>query len=147
MKSFIAAAVQFAIEPNDVEQNISKACEWLEQAVTEHDAELVVFPESVTTGFTPGIPISELIKRIDEIPGKTTRDIQHKAEEFGVHIIWPTYELADRSDAVYNSAALIDDNGDIIGVYRKTHPFPTERLGGGGWTIPGEKAEVFKNII
>jgi len=28
---------------------------------------------------------------------------------------------------VYNSAALIDPRGEVIGVYRKTHLFPTEK--------------------
>ena len=42
---------------------------------------------------------------------------------------------------------MIGRNGEIVGKYRKTHPFPSERVERGGWTIPGDKAEVFKTDI
>lgn len=49
MKEFIAACVQISITPNDVQANVEKGVVWLEKAVREHRAELVVFPETVTT--------------------------------------------------------------------------------------------------
>ena len=48
---------------------------------------------------------------------------------------------------VYNSAFLIDENGANLGCYRKTHPFPTERLTCGGWTTPGTDYPVFHTAI
>ena len=55
MKEFIAACVQIAITPNDVQANITKGLAWLEKAVQEYQAELIVFPESVTTGYETGL--------------------------------------------------------------------------------------------
>lgn len=49
MKEFIAACVQIAVTPNDVQANVEKGVAWLEKAVREYEAELVVFPETVTT--------------------------------------------------------------------------------------------------
>jgi beta-ureidopropionase len=49
VKEFIAACVQIAITPNDVRANVDKGIVWLERAVSEYEAELVVFPETVTT--------------------------------------------------------------------------------------------------
>ena len=53
MKEFIVAGAQFSIKPMDVEANIRKSLLFLERAVQEHGAELVVFSETITTGLTP----------------------------------------------------------------------------------------------
>ena len=55
MKEFIAACVQIAVTPNDVQANVDKGIAWLERAVKEYEAELVVFPETVTTSFVTGL--------------------------------------------------------------------------------------------
>jgi deaminated glutathione amidase len=39
---------------------------------------------------------------------------------------------------VYNAAVLIGPSGDVLGIYRKTHPFGGERADRGGWVTPGE---------
>ena len=142
MKEFVVAGVQMAVKPNDVEANIEKGLKWIEKAV-KLGAELIVFPETITTGFATGLPKEKLWDLVDFIPGKTTEKIQKAAEEYGVYIIWPTYERGPERGIVYNSAPLIGRDGEIIGVYRKTHPFPSERE----WTTPGDKAEVFKTDI
>lgn len=147
MKRFIAAGVQIAVKPNDVQANIEKAATWLERAVSEHSANLIVFPETVTTGFTPNMPVEELYQLVDVIPGETTARISELARKHHVHVVWPTYERGPHSPIVYNSSALIGPQGDIIGVYRKTHPFPTERIEGGGWTTPGNQALVYETEL
>jgi len=54
MKEFIAACAQFAITPNAVNANIDQAIHWVEKAANEFDADLVVLPETVTTGLSLG---------------------------------------------------------------------------------------------
>jgi len=49
MKEFTAACVQIAVTPNDVQANIDKGIAWLEKAVSEYGAELLIFPETVNT--------------------------------------------------------------------------------------------------
>jgi len=46
-----------------------------------------------------------------------------------------------------NSSVLINDEGEIAGIYRKTHPFPAERISGGGWTTPGKEAVVVETKL
>jgi len=142
MKEFVVAGVQMAVKPNNIEANIENGLKWIEKAV-KLGAELIVFPETITTGFATGLPKEKLWDLVDVIPGKTTEKIQKAAEEYGVYIIWPTYERGSERSIVYNSAPLIGRDGEIVGVYRKTHPFPSERA----WTTPGDKAEVFKTDI
>jgi predicted amidohydrolase len=144
MKRATVAGVQIAVTANDPAANIEKAAGWLRKACAQARPDLVVFPESVTTGFDPALSKRDLYRLVDRIPGRLTRGMQRLARRHRVHVVWPTYERGERPGVVYNSAALIGPDGDIIGVYRKTHPFPTERLSGGGWTTPGTAAEVYE---
>jgi predicted amidohydrolase len=147
MREFIAACVQIAITPNDVGANIKKGITWLEKAVHEHQAELVVFPESVTTGYETGLTPEELWDLVDEAPGRITHDIQAAAGKLGVHVVWPSYRRAGERGFVYNSAILIGPDGSIIGIYDKTHPAPWERTAGGGWAKVGSRADVFETSL
>jgi predicted amidohydrolase len=137
MKSFVAAAVQFAIEPMDVGANLEKAEKMIRETVEGCGAELIVLPESFTTGFTPLGSVTDLWNAVEEIPGGVTDRGVEWARQYGIHLVFPTYERGPEG-IVYNSAALIGPEG-ILGVYRKTHPFPPERLEGGGWTTPGDR--------
>jgi len=141
MKEFTVACAQFAVTPLKPEANISKAVAWLERAVADHGAELVVLPETITTGFHPGSDPGVLWTLADTIPGRYTWAIQEAAKRLGVHVVFPLYEL--QSGVLYNSAVLIGPGGDPVGVYRKTHPFPTEQV----WTTAGTQASVFETSL
>lgn len=147
MKEFVAACVQIAITPNDVAANIAKGLSWLEKAVHEYEAELVVFPETVTTGYETGLDAGQLWDLVDEAPGRITKAIQARAKELGVHVVWPSYRRAGERGMVYNSAILIGSDGEIAGIYDKTHPAPWERQDGGGWVLVGDQADVFKTPL
>jgi predicted amidohydrolase len=147
MQEFVAACVQIAITPNDVGANIKKGIIWLEKAVSEHEAELVVFPETVTTGYETNLSPEELWDLVDEAPGRITHDIQAAAKKLRVHVVWPTYRRAGERGSVYNSAILVGPDGEIIGIYDKTHPAPWERTDGGGWVQVGTRADVFETAL
>lgn len=147
MKEFIAACVQIALIPNDVQANIEKGVAWLERAVNEYEADLVAFPETVTTGYETDLDAEELWDLVDEAPGHITHDIQAAAKSFGVHVVWGTYRRGPERGVVYNSAILIGPDGAIIGIYDKTHPAPWERRDGGGWAAVGTRADVFETSL
>lgn len=142
MKEFVVAGVQMASDPMHIDANIEKCCDYLRQAVVEFRADMVVFPETVTTGFTPDVPAETFYGLLGPIPGPHTASIQKLARELGVYVIWPTYEQGPEFPVIYNAAAVINRQGEVVDVYRKTHLFPTERLAGGGWATPGEKIVV-----
>ena len=147
MKEFTVAVAQIAITPNDVQANVDKGVVWLKKAVSEYGAELVVFPETVTTGYETGLSAEELWDLVDEAPGRITHDIMEAAKELGVHVVWPSYRRAGERGFVYNSAILIGPNGEIIGIYDKTHPAPWERRDKGGWAEVGNRADVFETTL
>ncbi len=147
MRAFVAAGVQIAPVPNDVRANLEKAVVWLERTVRETEAELVIFPETATTGFDTGLPPEALWDLVSDVPGPVTEPIQRAAKALGVHVVWPTYTRGPERGVVYNSAVLIGPDGSVIGVYHKTHPFPAEHVERGGWCTPGTRAEVFETAL
>ncbi len=147
MKEFVAACVQIAVTPNDVQANVDKGIAWLENAVSEYEADLVVFPETVTTSFVTGLDANDLWDLVDEVPGRITREVQAAARSLGVHVVWPSYRRGPERGIVYNSAILIGPEGQVIGIYDKTHPFPLERQDCGGWVTAGNRADVFETEL
>jgi predicted amidohydrolase len=147
VKEFVAACVQIAITPNDVQANVDKGVLWLERAAREHQAELVVFPETVTTGYETGVSAEELWDLVDTAPGEITHKIQAAARSLGVHVVWPSYRRGETNGQIWNSAILINADGEIAGIYDKTHPAPWERRDGGGWVEVGTRADVFETDL
>jgi predicted amidohydrolase len=147
MRAFTAAAVQTApvagpLNPDVVKANIENCVEWLTRCVEATGAELVVLPETATTGFTPGCTPEELWDLVSELPGPVIAPIQAAATALGVHVCVGTYERGLERGVVYNASALIGPDGSLLGVYRKTHPYSTEILSRGGWVTPGDEVCV-----
>ncbi|HEU5269789.1 MAG TPA: carbon-nitrogen hydrolase family protein [Jatrophihabitans sp.] len=147
MREFVAAAVQLApssapLTAESIAANTRRACELTRQCVAATGAELVVLPESVTTGFTPGVATEQLWDLVSELPGPVLEPFGALAAELGVHLVLGTYERGPERGIVYNAAVVLGPSGDLLGVYRKTHPFGTERADRGGWVTPGEDTLV-----
>jgi predicted amidohydrolase len=143
MKEHIASCVQFAIEPNNIKHNIEKACHYLEKAVKEYQANLIVFPESITTGFTPNMKKEDFYETLSPESGNNTVKIQKLCKEFGVHVVFSLYERGNEHLEIFNSSVLIDSRGEVLGKYHKTHPFPTERA----WTTAGNESVVIETEL
>lgn len=146
LRQVVVAGAQFAVVPNDVPANLDRCIHFLRRAVKEVGAKLLVFPESITTGFHPAMPVADFHARLPRTD-ILLAPIQNVCRELKIHCVLPTYERGPKPNVVYNSAFLIDSRGQNLGVYRKTHPFPTERLGAGGWTTPGHAYPVFPTEI
>ncbi|RLD17567.1 MAG: carbon-nitrogen hydrolase family protein [Caldiserica bacterium] len=144
MKEFVACAIQMYIVPNNVKENTERAVHFIEEAKKFHNPDLIVFQETVTTGFCPGISFEELYKIIDTIPGKQIKSVLKAAKRNKVYIVWPTYEKDEKEKKIYNTAVLISPSGEIIGKYRKTHLFGDESIFKGGWVTPGKEIPVFE---
>lgn len=147
MRAFTAAAVQVRPRPEQltsesVKANVEHAIDHVERCVEDTGADLVVLPETVTTGFTPARPAEQLWDVIGETDGPTTAPFAEAARRLGVHLVWGTYRRGDERGVVYNSAVLAGPAGAVLGVYRKTHPFCTEHRSRGGWVTAGDEAIV-----
>jgi predicted amidohydrolase len=143
MRGFVAAAVQVApssgpLTAESIAGNCARAVAVARDCVAATGAELVVLPESVTTGFTPGVDVETLWDLVSEIPGPVLDPFTAAAAELGVHLVVGTYERGPQRGVVHNAAVVIGPSGDVLGIYRKTHPFGGERADRGGWVTPGE---------
>jgi deaminated glutathione amidase len=152
MKAFTAAAVQFAPLPGPltretVQANLAKAVAWTRRCAAETGAELIVLPETCTTGFMPGVPPGELWSLMSAIPGPITEPLAEAARDLGVHLCFGTYERGEAEGAVHNTAVLLGPGGDVLGGYRKTHPFGGEDARRGGWVVPGSEVRVVETPL
>ena len=57
---------------------------------------------------------------VEPIPGPTTERFQALAKELGLVIVLPIYEVENEGE-YYNTAAVIDADGTLLGKYRKHH--------------------------
>ena len=60
----------------------------------------------------------------ESIPGSLTNSFAKYAREYNMYIILSMLERD--GDGLFNTAAIIDRDGEIVGKYRKTHLFPSE---------------------
>ncbi len=146
LRHVVVAGAQFTVVPNDIPANLDRCIHFLRRAVKETKAKLLVFPESITTGFHPAMPVRDFYEHLPHTSDMLA-PIQNVCRELKIHCVLPTYERGPKPGVIYNSAFLIDSRGQNLGAYRKTHPFPTERLGAGGWTTPGNRYPVFHTEI
>lgn len=152
MRAFTAAAIQISpvpgpLTPESVEANIAKALDFVERCVVSTGAELVVLPETVTTGFTPALSPEELWDLVDVIPGRLTSPFSDLAARLGIHLVHATYERGAKRGEVFNSSILIGPDGKVLARYRKAHPFCTEMLSRGGWVVPGDQVAVVDTAL
>lgn len=136
------AAVQFQPELNRVSFNLNAMADWVDQIKAQHfRTELIVFPELSTTGYECGQKFFDLAEPVN---GAAVSFMQRVAAKYRVHLI---FGFAERDPKMrrrlYNSSVLIDDDGQVVGVYRKVHLFDTEQR----HFTPGNAYPVFKTKI
>jgi predicted amidohydrolase len=128
-------------ELNNKKANLAKMIDFIDKIMNSRkDTHLIVFPELITTGYEcTKEQFQELAEAVPS--GEAIRKITELCKRYGVYLV---YGFAERdpvlSDVLYNSAVLINDKGDVAGVYRKTHLFDTEKQ----WCRPGCELPVFE---
>jgi predicted amidohydrolase len=152
MRPFTAAAVQVAPDPGpltpaSVKTNLASCADLVERCVAATGAELVVLPETATTGYTTGLDPEALWDLVGEVPGPVTEPLQETAARLGVHLVAGTYERGEARGTVHNTAALVGPGGDVLGSYRKTHVFYLEDRDAGGWVTRGDRAVVVETEL
>ncbi len=112
------AGVQFSTRGN-AGSNLEKALE-LAALAAEKGAGLVAFPELCTTRWFPGRTKQASFELAETIPGPSTDRMASFAADHGLVVVLPVFERAGKGK-FFNSAAVIDADGRLLGVYRKIH--------------------------
>jgi N-carbamoylputrescine amidase len=129
------------------DENVARACAFIDEAA-QTQPEIIVLPEFFNMEYFPQFRDYRYMDYAEPEDGYTQTLIKAKAKEHGIHIVSTIFEIA-RPGFYYDTAMLINPEGEIIGKYRKVHPaaslglekiyfrggskFPVFRVG--HWTI------------
>jgi beta-ureidopropionase len=83
-------------------------------------AQIIGFQEVFNAPYFCQVQEPEHYKWAESIPGPTTERFQALAEELGIVIVLPIYEV-ESAGFYYNTAVVIDADGSYLGKYRKHH--------------------------
>ena len=111
------AGIQFSCS-EEKERNIEKAVKFA-QIATERGANLICFQELFTTHWFPREMNKRYFSLAEKMDGPTITRMQRLAGENKVVLVCPIFEIEE--DSFYNSAIVIDADGEILGSYRKIH--------------------------
>ena len=115
---FAVGLIQMAAS-NDSKANLQRAVSFVEQAA-KLGAKVVCLPELFRSQYFCQKEDAALFDLAESVPGPSTDALGKIAREKKVTIIAPVFER--RTAGLYhNSAAIIDAEGNISGIYRKMH--------------------------
>lgn len=118
MKSYLAAALSMTSTPN-VAQNLTQAEELIELAVKK-GAELIGLPENFAFMGNE----EDKMAQLTEISIETVKFLKKMARKFQITILGGGFPTpVENSTKAYNTALLIDSNGEELAYYRKVHLF------------------------
>src|SRR5437870_12901407 len=97
MRAIMAAAVQVApssgpLKAESIAANTRSALAKVRECHAATGAELIVLPETVTTGFTTGVSAEQLWDPVTELPGPIMAPYADAAAEPGIQLVFGTYE-------------------------------------------------------
>ena len=103
----------------DPGENVAKA-EWRIREAAGKGAQIICLQELFRSQYFCREEDARLFDLAESIPGATTEALAHRARELKVVIIASLFER--RAAGVYhNTAAVIDADGSLVGIYRKMH--------------------------
>ncbi|HUO45599.1 MAG TPA: nitrilase-related carbon-nitrogen hydrolase [Acidimicrobiia bacterium] len=118
--TIVRAALVQSAWTGDQESMIEKNLSYARQAA-EQGAQILCFQEIFTAPYFCNVQDPVHYDTAEEIPdGPTIKRVMELARETGMVMIAPIYERVDEG-TFYNTAAVIDADGDFLGIYRKTH--------------------------
>ena len=136
MRDFHVACGQFAAEPGQKRENISRMVGYAREARTA-GCDLILFPELILTGY---LSPQEILPLSEPADGPGVEALAQAAGDLGIAIAFGFAELDEARGVRHNSLAFVDRSGRVTGVYRKMHLWDQEKT----WAQPGDDVPVFE---
>lgn len=115
---FTIGLVQMAMS-SDVDDNLKRAGEFVREAAGK-GAQIICLPEMFRSQYFCQREDVDLFNLAEPLDGDSTRVLGKISKELNVTVIAPIFER--RGGRIHhNSLAVLDEKGDIAGVYRKMH--------------------------
>lgn len=125
MREITVATVQMKPELGKAEDNLVKMSDFISTITSQQKVDLIVFPELITCGYELGVQFTELAQRV---PGPAINLMAQRAADTGVYIAFGLATKEKVESILYNSAALVGPEGELIGTYNKIHLRGEERM-------------------
>lgn len=123
LNNYKVAMIQADFELFNTSANLEKASDYIRKAV-KNGAKLAILPEAFNIGYL-GSKIPEMMEHAETEDGVSLTTMKNLAKELSVFIVAPIFYKTP--EGVENTAFLIDDEGNILGHYSKTHPVGDEQ--------------------
>ena len=117
-KTVTIGLIQTAVS-EEIAQNMKKTAERIAQAA-EMGAQIICLQELYRTRYFPQQKNLDAKGLAESIPGESTKLFSELAKKHKIVIIAPLFEKG-QNGKFYNSAVVINANGEIMGTYRKAH--------------------------
>jgi len=104
----------------DRDDNMLRTCQFIDQAAQE-GPDLIVLPEFFNTLYFAQYRDYKYIQWAERDDGYTMTRVRDRARQHGVYIIATIYE-EESPGIYYDTAMVVDPQGQIVGKYRKNHP-------------------------
>ncbi len=131
------AIAQIDCSLGDIASNCSKIPLYAKRA-KEQDCDVIVFPEMTDTGYEMHT-IQQVASSWTDQPFAVAKGA---AEDFGMYLICGLSER--EGEKIYNSIAVFDPAGNLIGKYRKTHLLSLDPVNEDRYLTPGDSLETVK---
>ena len=115
----VRAAITQVAWTGDKESMIDRHEELAGEAAAD-GAQIIGFQELFYGPYFGAVQDQKYYAYTEPVPGPTTERFQRLAAELNLVIILPVYEVANAGE-YYNTAAVIDADGTLLGKYRKHH--------------------------
>lgn len=102
----------------DPAANLARALK-LVRSAAEKGAQIICLPELYRTAYFPQADRAKAEHLAETIPGESTEAFSALARALKVVVILPLFERA--AGRTYNSVAVLDADGRLLGTYRKVH--------------------------
>ena len=124
----------------DFDANAETILRFLEQAA-DKDVQILCFPETQTVGYRVDIAETDAPCPVDKL-NELHEKVANRCREFGMACILGTETPAapDRSGKPYNSAIVINERGETLGVHHKTKLTPLDALA----YSPGQSIDTYE---
>jgi len=117
--TFVSIGLVQTSVSNDPNLNLREALNLVEQAA-EKGAQIISLPELYRSIYFAQYFEMDKNKFAETIPGESTMSFSRIAKKYNVFIIIPLYEKSS-DGKFYNSAVVINSNGEVMDTYRKIH--------------------------
>ncbi|MGH2909652.1 MAG: nitrilase-related carbon-nitrogen hydrolase, partial [Solirubrobacteraceae bacterium] len=115
----VRAAMTQVAWTGDKESMIDRHEQLARQAAAD-DVQIIGFQELFYGPYFGAVQDQKYYAYTEPVPGPTTERFQKLAAELNLVIILPVYEVQNAGE-YYNTAAVIDADGALLGKYRKHH--------------------------